>query len=237
MNQFFYSKNKADTLLSFKARERELLYPLTKGTLIRGGAFWCLPNFDESGTPFTVRHGEYRVTEGESARDGVMTKNLIGPWGSLGTRSLWEYHETGLRSTLSVTSLTDETVLRPGFHPYFNTETGDSLLSLNLGETTLLRGEIQEGAKMIVPVNPVEDICTATLVYKNSKITLRFSLVSESKKIHHAFAFCVWTDNLSRYVCVEPVLGSQELKEGLPDSFLIKKGESVTLSISIDIAY
>ncbi len=221
----------------FKAKERELLYPLTSGTIIRGGAFWCLPNFDEDGAPFTVRHGEYRVTEGESIGNEVMTKKITGPWGSLQTTSLWEYHETGFRSTLSVTSLSDETALRPGFHPYFKTEDGDSLLSVHLEGTTLTKSEFREKTKMIFLVKCLGNSCAATLVYANSKTRLRFALVSETKKRDYAFAFCVWTDNLSKYICIEPVIGGQNKEENLPDPFFIKKGESITFSVSIELIH
>jgi galactose mutarotase-like enzyme len=237
MNNLSYKISKEDTLLFFKRGNTDLFFPFRKGALDRGGAFWCLPNFDDDGPPFTIRHGEYRKTEGEQGERDSMTKNLSGPWGNLITKSSWEFGETGMKTTLFLLSPSSETYIRPGFHPYFNTEDGESLLSITVGESIFLRADLRENTKMIVPAECVGGSCAATLMYQNSEIVLRFTVVSESEKRGHAFAFCIWTDNLSRYVCIEPVLGSQELKEGLPDSFLLANGESITLSISVDITY
>ena len=63
------------TLLSFSLGENAIISPYSEVSPYRGGAFWCLPNFDEGITPFTVRHGEYRKTE-EIKKDEAHTSSL-----------------------------------------------------------------------------------------------------------------------------------------------------------------
>ncbi len=95
MAEFLENFNSFDTLLSYtvkdKVTEREVIFPYTQAELIRGGAFWCVPNFDEAEPPFTIRHGEYRITPLEENGNSKV-KNISGPWGSIETNSTWNFY-------------------------------------------------------------------------------------------------------------------------------------------------
>ncbi len=88
-----------------------------------------MPNFDEAEPPFTVRHGEYRITSLEENGTSKV-KNLSGPWSNIETSSTWNFYETGVDANLSIVSLSDETIARPGFHPYFSSR-DDELVSID----------------------------------------------------------------------------------------------------------
>lgn len=204
------------------------LFSFEEGEITRCGAFWCAPNFDELGTPFTTRHGEYRKTIGTTL-DGTHTKNIEGSWGSLSTNCVWEESETGLTSTLTLTPNSGETYIRPGFHPYFVFST-KSIVSLE-GET-LSFADIAHDKKMVFLCNGNTGEIKAKITTPKGAILLSFS-ASSLLSNDYSFSFCVWSDNKEKYICVEPVLGKGYLDNKLPAPFILQKGETLTLTASM----
>lgn len=77
--------------------------------------------------------------------------------------------------------------------------------------------------------------CVATLLYTNKTIKLTFSVLPESTTKDYTFAFCIWTDNISHYVCVEPVLGVGMWDGTLPHFFTLTGHERILLKVSIEL--
>jgi hypothetical protein len=105
-----------------------------------GGAFLCIPNFEELSPPFTIKHGEYRTIHKDTSlpHHAVLTSAIENTWGSLDTTVNWREEARGNERVLVVTveirALTDATIIRPGFHPYFIVQ-NDSLITI--GETSI----------------------------------------------------------------------------------------------------
>jgi galactose mutarotase-like enzyme len=213
------------TLLDFSLQEKNLIYPFTRNEKERGGAFWCLPNFDEPQNSFSVRHGEYRKNDGVFTGD-FFEKRIQGLWGDLQTSCHWEGDETGFTSTMTMTSLSDETLIRPGFHPYFVSK--DDML-VQVDKATLSLASLEVDTKAVLMCNESNQT-VATLCSAQEKIMI--TLTASKSECH--FSFCVWTDNKSSYLCVEPVCGISYDNDSLPSPFLLSLGETLTLTAKIE---
>jgi hypothetical protein len=122
----------------------------------RGGAFWCIPNFDQLGYPFEVKHGEYRNTKCTTPtlpHEKFLSAASGSGWGKLSTRVLWEektmlnIHQLEVRAHLQ--ALAPLTTLRPGFHPYFKVHES---FTLEIAGITITSANMPVDKMVIIPV-------------------------------------------------------------------------------------
>lgn len=216
--------NKQGTLLTLTLGGHEIIYPyheIEKNS--RGGLFWCLPNFDTEIGTFSLRHGEYRKTEG-SIFGETHHKIIAGPWGTLETEALWEKSETSLTASVFLTAKKGETFIRPGIHPYFTTE---NLVKIVCGTESFILPEIPQNKMTIFTDNTSH----VELFYKNMTVVLHLTHNSVRTLSQ---AIVIWTDNISSYVCVENCLGLLSSgNQELPTHVALKKGESLSLTYTV----
>lgn len=217
---------------------------LTKENKLRGGAFLCLPNFDELPEPFTHRHGEYRITKGEESPQQmkIIESESENGWGSLSTETKWSelqtapnHHQLIITSTL--TCLSDYCHLRPGFHPYFSPH-GEFVVTLQKPDSTLvkvnkitLRNDSPNHQRVISPNNTA----VAEISTDRYSLSVTAQVLNWKNSSPATFSFTVWSDDKEKYVCVEPSLGVGSLDSGLPGPFTLARGESITLAFTIDV--
>ena len=233
MNELTFSKT--GTLLSYTKNKREIIYPYHENGEQRGGAFWCIPNFDESGRLFTSRHGEYRRTDSRGDEKSLTTKRLSGTWGSLQVDTVWKSDETTLESSVELFSLSDETIIRPGFHPYFVIKGKQEECFLTINNVVISLGEITEEVKNIYPAQEEKkDLpISASLQTKEGTIRICFEALTSNETIHLDYAFCVWTDDKENYVCIETVVGIQYGEDGLPLPFVLTNNETFSMKMTL----
>lgn len=217
------------TLLSFSVGEETIIYPYSNVSPYRGGAFWCLPNFDEGIMPFTMRHGEYRKVTGNSI-DETYSKKIEGPWGSLATTCHWNEDETGVSTTMQMTSLSHETLIRPGFHPYFVMR--DDLL-IRVAGRTFYKNSIPLSLKLVIPCNEGADFAVAEMQNIKGNYIIRCKAASSEQTRNFTYAYCLWTDDIEKYICIEPVIGISFGEDTLPSPFSLKKNEVLSINVQI----
>ncbi len=217
------------TLLSLSMEEKEIIYPYDDESPYRGGAFWCLPNFDEAVIPFTVRHGEYRKIAGKG-NDEMYSKNIEGPWGSLATTCNWKIDETGFTSTIDITSHSHETLIRPGFHPYMVMKDD---LQIHIAGKTLLKNSLPLSIKLAIPCNEGDTSAVAEMQNISGNYTIRCQAISTDVTHIFSYAFCLWTDDVEKYICIEPVIGVSFNEDSLPSSFLLKENQTIKIVVEI----
>lgn len=219
------SFDKFDTLLEWK--NSSYLYPFTpRGESFRGGAFWCIPNQGPTYDIFEVQNGEYRKTE--KAGD-TRQKHLAGKWGEIESSVSWEEVSGSLKSAATITALRNNTLIRPGFHPYFKVS-GNFVITI--GKKTLTNETIVQNDRLTIVVH---NEGRAIIEQEYSKTELSF--IARSNGPEMTISFCVWTDDKEKYICIEPVIGKdiakEELFDGSPAPLALKKGDSVTIECVI----
>ena len=194
----------------------------------RGGAFLCIPNFENLTPPFSVKHGEYRMTPNN--QQSPNKKILSGDsWGSVRVTTTWNEMIENTKATLSasvtIQSLSDKTFLRPGFHPYFVVD-GSSHITI---EDTHL--SVESLPHDVMKAYPVKDIAVPiTMSTKTFSGTMSCAVTSTSTTLEEMrLSYCAWTDNKNEYVCIEPVLGGVHGDDNLPAPITLMNNESITL--------
>jgi galactose mutarotase-like enzyme len=217
------NQNDNGTILYFKHNDRDIIFPFTQfGDIYRGGMFWCIPNLGPEGSVFAMQNGEYRKTEG---RD---TKTLSGVWGSLVATVSYVFTDTTVVSTMFLRAAQHETKIRPGFHPYF--PVGETF-EIHIGETKLTKENIPSDTRVMVIVH--EETPTATLITHGTSTTISYHIDTWTSAQPQTKAFCIWTDNKDKYLCVEPVFGSGMQNDGSPDATTLNEGDEVTVTATI----
>ncbi len=225
--------NDIGTLITFTSLDDTVISPLPENEGGHGGAFWCLPNFDEGIAPFTVRHGEYRKTPGAFVGEATVSKTISGPWGELHTKASWVFGETGLTTSMSLSAKRHETAVRPGFHPYFALQKPTSSYHIIIGNTIIESATILENMKMVVPCISEDGVIKATLINGIHASDLTFSVRKTNKEEPFSFAICLWTDQKDKYICIEPVCGIGYDESGFPKPFTLKENETLDLEVTI----
>lgn len=235
MNDSF-SFNEFGTLTSWKTSPA--LFPFTKtADSFRGGAFWCIPNQGPTYDIFEMQNGEYRktVTEHSSSE-----KKLSGKWGELSANISWKEENGVLTTTASIVSLRDKTHIRPGFHPYFAV---DGNFAIRIGSKSFTNETLPHNTKVTVIVHGQGK---AILEQESSTVEISFSvrqagpIISPLYKEGMTFSFCIWSDDITKYVCIEPVIGKditkEELFDGSPAPITMKKGEEIEIISTISFS-
>ena len=207
----------------------------------RGGAFWCIPNFDQLGYPFEIKHGEYRNTKcvtNTLPHEKFLSAASGAGWGKLSTRVLWEekamatVHQLEVRAHLQ--ALTPLTTLRPGFHPYFKVQ---GTFTLEIGGIKITSENMPVDKMIIVPVQKnASGSVVATLITSNLHITVAATMEEDLLRSNACFSFAVWSDNPEEYLCVEPVYGTAYGIDNLPTSFVLDRGQTTTLVSKIIVS-
>lgn len=219
---------KTGTLLRHEKDGGDLiLYPFHSDEKTRGGAFWCVPNFDEL-PEFPLRHGEYRKTEG----DCRTPKTLEGSWGKVLVTTVWEEHETGVVSRITITSLSHETLVRPGFHPYFAVKDFFNIFFLNEIFSTK---NLEVTKKNIVLCNDDSEGIYVKVSSRLGDSSLTFTAKSSNPLRRLTYGLCLWSDNMTNYICIEPVIGSNRDGEGLPNILKLGLGETLDITVKLSV--
>lgn len=229
--------NSVGTLIAFTSLGDTVISPLPETNGGHGGAFWCLPNFDDGATSFTVRHGEYRKMPGEFLNETTVMKNISGPWGELESDAVWELGETELTSHMTLTAKRHETLIRPGFHPYLTLQKAGSNYHIIIGDKIIESSTILEDMKMVVPCTGEEGVIEATLTCGIRTAHIIFSVQRPHNTQPISFAFCLWTDKKENYICIEPVSGVGYDETGLPKPFKLDEEERLVLQAKLSFDF
>ena len=189
-------------------------------TKIRGGCHVCLPNFGPGGTSGQPQHGFGRTGMWEvtdKTENGIILTLAEGEgeYKDMATVLTYQLADNMILMGCEVTN-NGNTPLRvaPAFHPYFSL-TGEAEVGID-GEKELLDdlGEAQftEGASHVLQT-------------KNRMFTM------ESTNLP---VWAKWTDQLGRYVCVEPSFdGFAFLNDTPKPEEVLAAGASKTYKVSI----
>jgi hypothetical protein len=191
----------------------------------RGGAFVCAPNFGPAPKtgPYTgitlSQHGlvrQCRIKDGQAVpgnpawsqseplrgTDGLLSAGFSfeHPWPhnvlvSAGVSPVTVNQNVIMTHRILVTAEADNDLDMPctvGFHPYF--ATGDEAFTLHYDEQDWSAYNLTEGESIYVPHE----------VGKNFIITTDHGEI-EIELVFGYNGFYVWTDQLDKYICVEPV--------------------------------
>lgn len=207
----------------------------------RGGAFWCIPNFDQLGYPFEIKHGEYRNTKCVTPtlpHEKFISAASGAGWGKLSTRVLWEektmmnVHQLEIRAHLQ--ALTPLTTLRPGFHPYFKVHES---FSIEIGGVTITNEVMPVDKMVIIPAQKnASGNVVATLKTGNLHITVAATMEEDLLRSAACFSFALWSDNPTDYICIEPVFGTTYGVDNLPTSFALGRGQTTVLVSKIIVS-
>ena len=189
----------------------------------RGGSHVCLPNFGPGGASGQPQHGFGRVMDWEltDKTDSSVLLTLRGGEGDYDNMESVLAYQLGddrLVMTLEVVNNGSADLrVAPAFHPYF--------ALIDEGEVTI------DGTK-----EPLEDLAEAQF-FKGTMHTLDVAgrtLALTSDKLQ---TWAKWTDQLGKYVCVEPSLGGFTfLKDTPEDGEILEPGESKTYTFTISWA-
>ena len=189
----------------------------------RGGSHVCLPNFGPGGSSGQPQHGFGRIMDWEltDKTDSSVLLTLRkgeGEYGDMESILAYQLGDDRLVMTLEVVNngATDLRVA-PAFHPYFAlTEENEIAIDgieeplSNLSEAQFSQGKVH-----------TLDAAGRTL-----------TLTSDELQI-----WAKWTDQLGKYVCIEPSLNGFTFLEVSPeDREMLKPGESKTYSFTISWA-
>lgn len=216
--------NEVGTLKEWKNEHTHVLFPLhTIQESLRGGAFWCLPNFEEDTKIFSIKHGEYRKL---ALKDTILphTKQLSSSWGSIDVRVMWEKRNRELETSATLFCNKDGTHVRPGFHPYFSVF--DDFLIECEGKT-VTKTTLDNDSLLFISCTPDTEK-TITLRTGSQFITLTVTVVGWKKVSPPTISFGVWSDNRDMYVCLEPVIGYGEEQNGLPEPFTMDNNDTLS---------
>ena len=226
--------NDTGTLINWQLDDINIVEPLysKEGGGSRGGVYLCIPNFEELSPPFSIKHGEYRITASDSTLPH--TKNLSAPaeynWGSVEVITDWEEIEEQNSKTLKVTAtiraLSDTAWFRPGFHPYFSV-TQNSFI--DIGTTRVdIESLPHDSMQKYKAASLSEEVKLTTANYTVS-LRCNLSPITENSSI----VFVIWSDNKHEYVCIEPVIGNQPGQDGLPTPMTLVKDEELVMVFTI----
>jgi|GEM_PF-1108446 len=201
---------------------------------LRGGAYLCLPNFEELSPPFSVKHGEYRITAcgSQLPHKKILAAPAESNWGNIEVTTDWDEVEGNQSKTLTVNTtlraLSGTVWARPGFHPYFSV-TQNSFITI--GATRIEVASLPHDRMQCYPAASLAE--TAVLSTNNYCASLGCSVYLTAASL--SLAFAVWSDKKHQYVCIEPVIGLQGDQNGLPTPFTLVKGDELVLQFTIHV--
>ncbi len=199
---------------------------------LRGGAFLCLPNFEELSPPFSIKHGEYRITACDSQlpHRKILASATGSNWGNIDVITDWEELKDIQGKTLTVNATlrvcSDTAWVRPGFHPYFSV-TENSFITI--GSMRIEVASLPHDAMQSYPAASLAE--TAKLSTDNYSVAVGCNVSHAAANL--SLAFAVWSDKKHQYVCIEPVIGIQSAQDGLPTPITLVKGEELAMVFKI----
>lgn len=190
------------------------------GTKLRGGCHICLPNFGPGGNSSQPQHGFGRTSLWEvtdKTESGIILTLAEGEgeYKDMTTVLTYQLADTMIMMTCEVTNNGTEPLrVAPAFHPYFSL-TGEDEVEI-------------DGQK-----EPLDGLAEAQFMNgDNHKLTTAsrtFAMTSTNLPV-----WAKWTDQLGKYVCVEPSQGGFTFLEDTPKpDELLAAGESKTYTVSI----
>ncbi len=198
----------------------------------RGGVYLCIPNFEELSPPFSIKHGEYRVTVSDNKlpHKKYLSSPAENPWGDVDVVTDWEEIEEENRKTLKVTTtiraISGAAWVRPGFHPYFSVSENSfiEIRDARVDIASLPHDSLQKYKAASLS----EEVKLSTASY-NVSVNCNISPVSENLCI----VFGIWSDKKHQYVCIEPVIGNLPTQDGLPTPLTLVKNEELSMEFTI----
>ncbi len=218
------------TLINWQLDDLNIIEPVhdKAGGGSRGGVYLCIPNFEELPPPFSIKHGEYRITNCDSTLPH--NKTLGNAWGTVDVITDWEELAEQSIKILNVTTTiraTSETALvRPGFHPYFSV-TENSFL--DLATTRIEVANLPHDSLQKYQAASLAD--TVKLTTADYTVTVACSISPATENL--SVAFGIWSDKKHEYVCIEPIIGNQFGADDLPTALTLLKGEELVLAFTI----
>lgn len=171
-------------------------------TKLRGGSHVCLPHFGPSEKVGQTNHGFARECEWTLVDKTPDTVKLQLQENYLGYEKMVAFIEYSLLGDEFSTKLIvknegdSEFTISPAFHPYFSYTNEDDVKVDNTNiqfnkalDDSLFYGQVHE--------------------LKTGRFTINFEVENLEK-------FVVWSDNLDKYICVEPSFNHKALDDGNP---------------------
>lgn len=189
-------------------------------TKLRGGCHICLPNFGPGGVSGQPQHGFGRTMPWEitdKTENSILLSLVEGKdeYRDLSTVMTYQLAETMIMMTCEVTN-NGSVPLRvaPAFHPYFSL-TGEKEVEIDGAKETL--NDLSEAQFFSGNAHTLKTACR------------QFSVTSSDLP-----TWAKWTDQLGKYVCMEPSLdGFTFLNDSPKPEEMLPAGESKTYSVSI----
>ena len=183
---------------SLEHKDTPILFPKTaieypEGAKSRGGMHVCVPNFGPGGESGLPQHGFGRTSTWTvvTESDGFVSLELRGEGDYADLKSTLTYaiSDTSFTATLHLEN-TGTRLLRvaPAFHPYFQIEASED--SVVVGDTLYSLSELA-GTVFV---------SAETLALHTKKRSLRLDQ-------ENLGTWAIWTDEMGKYVCVEPTHG------------------------------
>ena len=226
--------NDTGTLINWQLDNFNIVEPLhsKEDGGSRGGAYLCIPNFEKLSPPFSIKHGEYRVTVCD--RQLPHTKKLSSAndnnWGNIDVITDWEEFEEHnskiLKVTTTIRATSEVAWVRPGFHPYFSVTTN---CFIDAGCTRLDVASLPHDSMQTYQAASLSEAVKLTTAHYKVSVSCHISAVSEDL----ALVFAIWSDKKHQYVCIEPVIGIQNGQNGLPTPLSLVKNEELVLVFTL----
>ena len=226
--------NNTGALISWQLDDINIVEPLhsTESGFSRGGAFLCIPNFEELSPPFSIKHGEYRRTtcDNKLPHQKTLSSATENNWGNIDVITNWEEIAEPnlkiLKVSTTLRALSDVAWVRPGFHPYFSVSQNSFI---DIAATRVEIASLPHDNMQKYMANSLAETIKLTTANYIVSVNCNISPLPENP----ALVFAVWSDNKDRYVCIEPVIGKQPEADGLPTPLTLVKQEELRIVFTL----
>jgi hypothetical protein len=226
--------NDTGTLINWQLDDINIVEPLhgKEDGGSRGGVYLCIPNFEALTPPFSIKHGEYRVTvcDNQLPHQKSLSSSAENNWGSVEVVTDWEeiaeQNSKTLKVTTTIRAKSDVAFVRPGFHPYFSI-TQNSFIEIGAQRVDV--ATLPHDSMQSYRAASLSEIAKLTTANYTVTVNCDISPLSENLSI----AFCIWSDKKHEYVCIEPVIGNQPADDGLPTPLTLLKNEELVMAFAI----
>lgn len=203
-NQTITVDRQGAILTEYKVDGGDILLPRQKiDGAMRGGSHVCVPNFGPGGKSDQPQHGYGRNVKWQFSLvndNGIYLRYMQrhGDFAGLETILAYELFEFGLQTRLLCINHSEQDFhLAPGFHPYFNNQTGQSSFIFDGKEY-----DARNLAEM-KPHRAKGDITIVELAHR--RLRIRACWLNN---------FALWTASPDKYICIEPTLAGNAYTNG-----------------------
>ncbi|WP_347987782.1 hypothetical protein [Methylomonas sp. AM2-LC] len=226
--------NDTGTLINWQLDDINIVEPLhgKEDGGSRGGVYLCIPNFEALTPPFSIKHGEYRITacDNKLPHQKSLSASAENNWGSVDVITDWEEIEELnskiLKVTTTIRAKSEVALVRPGFHPYFSI-TENSFI--DIGTQRIDVATLPHDSMQSYSATSLSEAAKLTTALYTVTVNCDISPISENLCI----VFGVWSDKKHEYICIEPVIGNQPTDDGLPTPLTLIRGEELVLAFTI----